>query len=200
MRSVASALSDPDRQSEARKLLRQRFAEPPKVSLKALLRQRRSTGRTRSRNECLARRRPVSYLIATNIISEVRKGRRCNASVAAWFVSVADEDLFLSTLVLGEIRRGVELVRPREPAKAAALEQWLHEVTVAFDGRLLGIDHSVAEQWGRMSAVRSVPAIDGLLAATALANNLTLVTRNDRDIIGLGATVLNPFKDTRAQI
>jgi len=136
----------------------------------------------------------VNYLIDTNIISEVRKGARCDAHVSAWYASIADEELFLSTLVLGEIRKGVELARPRDTAKAAALERWLREVEVAFDGRVLGIDNAVSDQWGRMSAIRPVPVIDGLLAATALTNGLTLVTRNDGDVAGLGATVLNPFK------
>jgi predicted nucleic acid-binding protein len=73
------------------------------------------------------------------------------------------------------------------------LERWLREVEAAFDGRVLGIDNSVSDQWGRMSAIRTIPVIDGLLAATALANGLTLVTRNDRDVAGLGVAVLNPF-------
>jgi hypothetical protein len=137
----------------------------------------------------------VGYLIDTNVISEVHKGARCNRHVASWYASIADEDIFLSTLVLGEIRRGVELVRHRDADKAAALEHWLEEVEAAFDGRVLGIDKAVTDRWGRMSAIRPVPVVDGLLAATAWANGLTLVTRNDRDVAGLGATVLNPFKD-----
>lgn len=136
----------------------------------------------------------MTYLIDTNIISEVRKGDRCDARVAAWYASIVDEDLFLSSLVLGEIRKGVELARPRDPAKASALERWLQDVEAAFNGRILGVDNAVADQWGRMSAVRPVPVVDGLLAATALVNGLTLVTRNDRDVSGLGATVLNPFR------
>ena len=136
----------------------------------------------------------MSYLIDSNIISEVRKGSRCDAHVSAWYASVADEDIFLSTLVLGEIRKGVELARPRDSGRAVALERWLREVEAAFDGRVLGIDNAVSDQWGRMSAIRPLPVIDGLLAATALTNGLTLVTRNDRDVAGLGASVLNPFK------
>ena len=135
----------------------------------------------------------MTYLIDTNIISEVRKGDRCNANVASWYASIEDGDLFLSTLVLGEIRKGIELARPRDPGKATALERWLREVEAAFDGRVLGIDNAVSDQWGRMSAIRPVPVIDGLLAATALANGLTLVTRNERNVAGLGAMVLNPF-------
>ena len=137
----------------------------------------------------------MSYLIDTNIISEVRKGERCDTHVSAWYASIVDDDLFLSTLVLGEIRKGVELARPRDAGKAAALERWLREVETAFAGRVLGIDNAVSDQWGRMSAIRPVPVIHGLLAATALVNGLTLVTRNDRDVAGLGALVLNPFED-----
>lgn len=70
----------------------------------------------------------------------------------------------------------------------------MREVETAFDGRVLAIDNAVSDQWGRMSAIRTVPVIDGLLAATALVNGLTQVTRNDRDVGGLGATVLNPFQ------
>jgi predicted nucleic acid-binding protein len=83
------------------------------------------------------------------------------------------------------------------PRKAVALESWLREVESAFNERVLAIDTAVSDQWGRMSAIRPVPVIDGLLAATALVNRLTLVTRNDRDVVGLGATVLNPFRDLR---
>jgi predicted nucleic acid-binding protein len=135
----------------------------------------------------------VSFLIDTNIISEVRKGPRCDAHVATWYASIADKDIFLSTLVLGEIRKGVELARPRDPGKAAVLERWLLDVKAAFTGRILGIDDAVTDQWGRMNATRPVSVIDGLLAATALIHGLTLVTRNDHDVAGLGATVLNPF-------
>lgn len=137
----------------------------------------------------------MTYLIDTNVISEVRKGARCDARVAAWYASISDDALFLSTLVLGEIRKGIELARPRDAAKAADLERWLRDVEAAFGARVLGIDNAVADQWGRMSAIRSVPVIDGLLAATALVNGLTLVTRNDRDVAGLGAAVLNPFNE-----
>jgi toxin FitB len=99
----------------------------------------------------------MSYLIDTNIISEVRKGAHCDAHVSAWYASVADEDLFLSTLILGEIRKGVELARPRDPGKAVALERWLGEVEAAFNGRVLGIDNAVSDQWGRMSSHQAPP-------------------------------------------
>jgi predicted nucleic acid-binding protein len=136
----------------------------------------------------------MSYLIDTNIISELRKGDRCDPRVAAWYASIADDELFLSAFVLGEIRKGIELARARDEGRAAALEAWLRQVETAFGDRVLGIDGAVAERWGRMSAVRPVPVVDGLLAATALTNDLTLVTRNDRDVAGLGAKILNPFR------
>jgi toxin FitB len=136
----------------------------------------------------------MSYLIDTRIISEVRKGSRCDRRVSAWYASIADEELFLSALVLGEIRKRVELARSRDPDKALALDRWLGQVEAGCGSRVLGIDAAVADRWGRMSAVRPIPVIDGLLAATAVTNDLTLVTRNDRDIAGLGAAVLNPFR------
>jgi predicted nucleic acid-binding protein len=74
----------------------------------------------------------VSFLLDTNIISEIRKGPRCNPALAAWYASISDDDLFLSSLVLGEIRRGIELARLRDSGKATALERWLQQVKAAF--------------------------------------------------------------------
>ncbi len=136
----------------------------------------------------------MTWLIDTNIISEVRKGPRCHPAVAAWWAGVEDRDLFLSALTLGEIRKGIEGVRPRDPGRAAALEGWLAEVVDAFGPRVLGVDAAVAETWGRISALRSVPVVDALLAATALVHDLVLVTRNTADVEGLGVQVLNPFE------
>ena len=136
----------------------------------------------------------MSFLIDTNIISEVRKGDRCDPAVASWWASVAEDDLWLSALVLGEIRKGVELARRRDPQKAAALEAWLAAVVSGFGDRVLPVDIAVAEEWGRMNASRPVPVIDALLAATAKANGLTFVTRNGADVAGLGIEVLNPFQ------
>jgi predicted nucleic acid-binding protein len=136
----------------------------------------------------------MSYLLDTNILSEVRKGARCNPHVSAWYAAIADEDLFLSTLVLGEIRKGIELARGRDPAKAAALETWLGRVEAAFGNRVLGVDNAVAHRWGLMSALRPTSVVDCLMAATAAVNRLTLVTRNDRHVAGLGASILNPFR------
>lgn len=135
----------------------------------------------------------MRYLVDTNVISEVRKADRCNPGVAAWYATVADEDLCLSVLVLGEIRKGLERLRTRDPQQATVLETWIDAVTEAFGERALPIETAIADEWGRMNAVRPVPVIDGLLAATAKVHGLTLVTRNEADVAGLGATVLNPF-------
>ncbi len=113
--------------------------------------------------------------------------------MAAWWSAVEEGDLFLSVLTLGEIRRGIEAARPRAPVKAGALDAWLAQVVEAFGQRILGIDAAVAEAWGRMSSIRPVPVVDALLAATALANGLVLVTCDTADVQALGALVLNPF-------
>ncbi len=101
-------------------------------------------------------------------------------------------------LVTGEIRKGIERVRSRDDRKAAALEGWLLQLERRFGDRILPVDARVADIWGTMSAVRTIPVVDGLLAATARRFDLTLVTRNISDVDGLGASVLNPFDWRRA--
>ncbi|RMD81533.1 MAG: type II toxin-antitoxin system VapC family toxin [Candidatus Dadabacteria bacterium] len=136
----------------------------------------------------------MMYLIDTNIISEVRKGERCNANVAAWYAAIEDADIYLSVLVTGEIRKGIERVRPRDPRRAEALERWLELLQRGFAERILPIDRAIADEWGRMSAIRPAPVIDGLLAATAKVLGLTLVTRDTGGLDGFEVNVLNPFE------
>ncbi len=136
----------------------------------------------------------MNYLLDTNIISEVRKGAKCDASVAAWYDSIDDADIFLSVLVLGEIRKGVERARPSNPAQAGALEKWLTTVAESFAERVLTVDQAVADEWGRMSAKRPVSTVDALLAATAKVHGMTLATRNVSDVADLGADFVNPFE------
>lgn len=135
----------------------------------------------------------MSFLLDTNVISEIRKKGRCDPAVARWWAGVRPDQIYLSVLVLGEIRRGIEQVRPRDPAQAAALERWLSMLAESFRERLLPVDQPVAEEWGRMDAVRTLPLIDGLIAATAKVHGLTLVTRDVRDLAGCGARLLDPF-------
>jgi toxin FitB len=135
----------------------------------------------------------LSYLLDTNVLSEIRKGDRCHPQVARWFAALGEDEIFLSVLVIGEIRQGIERARPRDPGKAQAIEGWLEVVRSAFAGRILGVDLAVAEEWGRMNARRTFPAIDGLLAATARVHDLTLATRDVQDLAGSGARLLDPF-------
>ena len=134
------------------------------------------------------------FLLDTNVISEVRKGERCNPRVAAWFAAVRDTDLFISVLVTGEIRRGVERLRRRDARQAEALERWLEELADSYADRVLPVDARVADAWGRLGAVRPVPVIDALLAATAQVHDMTLVTRDASAVNDLGVNVLNPFE------
>jgi predicted nucleic acid-binding protein len=134
------------------------------------------------------------YLIDTNIISEVRKGRRCDPHVATWYRSARDDELFLSVLVVGEILQGIERVRPRNARQAAALENWLEEILGSFGDQVLPINERVSQIWGRLNARDSLPVVDSLLAATAQAHGLTLVTRNVNDIKRSGVRCLNPFE------
>jgi predicted nucleic acid-binding protein len=136
----------------------------------------------------------VNYLIDTNIISEVRKGKRCDPNVASWYEKIEDASLYLSVLVIGEIRKGIERIRPKDPAHATAIENWLVAVDKAFGERILPIDRAVANEWGRLTASRPLPVIDGLLAATAKIHRMTLVTRNTAEIADLDVHILNPFE------
>jgi predicted nucleic acid-binding protein len=136
----------------------------------------------------------LNYLIDTNVISEIRKRDRCDSRVAAWYASIDESSIYLSVLVLGEIRRGIERIRRTDPAQARALEAWLNQVTKLFGDRILPVDHAVADAWGRMGTERPLATIDSLLAATAKVNGMALVTRNAPDVAGLDVSVLNPFE------
>ena len=135
----------------------------------------------------------MSYLVDTNVISELRKGDRCHPSVRAWFDGVASVQLHTSVVVIGEIRRGIERARSRDPEFAAALERWLADIVMLLDERIHPVSRPIAEEWGRLAAPRKLPIIDTLLAATAIVHGLTLVTRNLKDIADTGVSYLNPF-------
>lgn len=135
----------------------------------------------------------MSYLIDTNVISELRKGGRADPGVVAWFAGLADEEVFLSCLTVGEIRRGIESIRRRDPQAATALDSWLSRVVDHHRDRILSVDRAVAEEWGRMSVPDPPPVVDGLLAATAKTMGLTLATRNTGDIARTGVSYVDPF-------
>ena len=136
----------------------------------------------------------VKYLLDTNIISEIRKGPRCHPNVAAWYSNLEEESLYLSVLVLGEIRKGIEGLRDRDAGKANELDLWLEQLQTSFQSQILPVDTTISQEWGRLSSLHTVPVIDGLLAATATAHRLVLVTRNTRDFADLGIQLLNPFE------
>lgn len=136
----------------------------------------------------------MSYLLDTNVLSGLRKGRRCDPNVARWALSVPRSSLHTSLLVLGEIRRGVERIRRKDQGQARVLEGWLEQVRRTFAGRILGLDEAVVDLWGRLDVPDPVPVVDGLLAATARRHDLVLVTRNVADVRRTGARLLNPFE------
>lgn len=136
----------------------------------------------------------MSYLIDTNVLSELRR-KAPDARVVAWMQDRPRQSLYLSVLTLGEIRKGIE--RLDDAARRQHLIDWLEvELPNYFLGRLLDIDAHTADRWGRLmsSAGRPLPAIDGLLAATALQHDLTLVTRNTKDFAGLDIQLINPWE------
>ena len=137
----------------------------------------------------------MSYLLDTNVVSELRKGPRCDPGVASWFAGISSEEIYLSALILGEIRKGVENIRRRDQAAAEALEGWFQELVATHSDRILPIDQAIAEQWGRFNVPDPLPVLDGLLAATASVYSLTLVTRNLKHVHRTGVDCLNPFSE-----
>lgn len=136
----------------------------------------------------------MRWLLDSNVLAELRKGPRANPSVMAWFAATDEAGLFTSVLVLGEARRGVESIRRRDQVAAQALEQWLLRLRETFADRVLPVDNNIAERWGALNVPDLVPAVDGLLAATALVHDLILVTRNVRDVERTGVRLYNPFQ------
>ncbi|MBL1319449.1 MAG: type II toxin-antitoxin system VapC family toxin [Methylophaga sp.] len=135
----------------------------------------------------------MSYLLDTNVLSELVRPKP-SASVVTWFNDVPDESLYISVLTIGEIRKGVEAIA--DGKRKEKLRLWLeHELPEWFGKRVLNVDADVAERWGRLQAQvkRPVPAIDSLLAATALHHDLRMVTRNKKDFDYQGLEVINPW-------
>jgi len=135
----------------------------------------------------------VRYLVDTNVVSELRKGDRCDANVARWFAELKDEDVFLSVLTVGEIRRSVEGIRRRDRRAASTLDGWLERLLAVHGDRLVPVDREIADEWGRLNVPDPLQVVDGLLAATAKVKGLTLATRNLRHVAGKGARVVDPF-------
>ncbi len=138
----------------------------------------------------------MRFLLDTNILSELRKAARANVNVMTWWEESAGSS-FVSVLSLGEIRQGIEGVRPRDPGQAEAIERWLDQTRAQFSGLILPVTEEISERWGRLPSSQMLPAVDALIAATALEHGLTIATRNVRDFERCGVRVVNRFGEER---
>ncbi len=135
----------------------------------------------------------MGFLIDTNVLSELRKGKNANVGVRNWFETISDDQLYISVLTLGEIRQGIEQIKRRDVQAATALEVWLTQIKAESMKLVLPVTQEITDCWGIINVPDKMPAIDGLLAATALIHDLTLVTRNIRDVERSGVKLFNPF-------
>jgi hypothetical protein len=139
----------------------------------------------------------MMYLIDTNVISEARKRSKANKGVRAFFnQAIADETpMFISVVTVGELRRGVDLIRHRSDTRQAnQLEKWLETLLVEYRDSILDINQDIAQLWGRLRVPHPENALDKQIAATALIYDLTVVTRNHKDFSKTGVRLLNPFE------
>ena len=136
----------------------------------------------------------MPFLLDTNILSELRKGARCDPNVSNWAAKESGQAHYISVLSLGEIRKGIELLRKKSLADCMPFEIWLQKLQSDYANCTIAITAEIAERWGELSALRPLPVIDSLLAATALEHGLTLATRYTKDFDGLGISIVNPFQ------
>jgi len=137
----------------------------------------------------------MNVLVDTNVISELRRGRNAATGVVTWFAAMPAENVFTSVIVLGEIRRGIELLAMRDKLQADALAQWYGSIRERLGDRVLVVDEPVMTLWAKISVPNILPAYDALIAATALLHGLIVVTRNTQDYRRTGVAVLNPWQD-----
>jgi predicted nucleic acid-binding protein len=135
----------------------------------------------------------MRFLLDTNVISEINRRARCDRAVTAWYQSLDFENLFLSVMTTGEIRRGTEKCRLKDVARARAYENWLRELESEFEDRIIPVTAEITDMWGRLTFRTPIPVIDGLLAATARYHGLTVATRNESDFQRMGVDYFNPF-------
>ncbi len=136
----------------------------------------------------------MTYLLDTNVLSEARR-RRPEPKLVAWLEATESSDLYLSVLTIGEIRMGITRRRRKDPTAADILEHWAREIEETFSDRIIPVDTSIARIWGELNRERPLPVVDALLAATAIKHDLTLVTRNVKDIASTGVSLINPWTD-----
>lgn len=133
------------------------------------------------------------YLLDTNVISEAIK-KTPNEKVIDWLSAIDGKNFYLSVLSLGEIRKGIEKIQ--DQSKKSRITQWLEiDLVERFHGRLITIDSDVADKWGYLCSLKQFPAVDCLIAASALVHNLKLVTRNTKDFRGIDSLeIINPWE------
>lgn len=136
----------------------------------------------------------MPFLLDTNILSELRKGTRCAPNVLNWAARESTQAHYISVLSLGEIRKGIELLRKKSPTDCMPFEIWLQKLQSDHANCTISITAEICKRWGELSALRPLPVIDSLIAATALEHGLTLATRNTKDFKGLGISIVNPFQ------
>ena len=137
------------------------------------------------------------YLVDTNVISEIRKKSKANSGVRAFFSRAAQQEtrLYISIITIGELRRGVEMIRYRgDTRQADKLEKWLITIINEYSENILDFTEAEAQVWGRLRVPNYENALDKQIAATALTNGLTVVSRNIDDFTGTGVKLINPFK------
>lgn len=137
----------------------------------------------------------MDYLLDTNVMAEIRKPRP-DENVVRWISSIPPDNIYLSALVIGEIRRGTELLKRQDPIRAETYETWLESVLVEHRDRIVPLDAEACGEWGRLNATRPLPMISGLMAATAKVRDMTFVTRNTPDVEGTGTRLLDPFTES----
>jgi hypothetical protein len=137
----------------------------------------------------------MKFLVDTNVLSELRKGAKCHPSVAKWSdTELSSKGGTISVLTIGEIQKGILLLKSRDPIQAEALEAWLIGLRQNFFDRILRINTDVALEWGRLNAERPLPAVDSMLAATANVFGLVLATRDINDLKNVPVQTVNPFE------
>ncbi len=135
----------------------------------------------------------TGFLLDTNVISELRRRDRTDRCLLAWYADRVNDELWLSVLVIGELRRGVELIAQRDTVAAAPLGAWLDSILRDFADRVLPVTAAIAQRWAVITVPDPVPIIDGLLAATAIEHGLVFATRNGDDVVRTGVALVDPF-------